>query len=248
MTMNTGYMTNSAEPLWDAQQSFFDQIADLFDFTDVNDLTIEVPQARAAVKTYSAEEIAWLARVDMQVPSAGFRTMRYTATPNLRTDIPHLTVEFGTVPNFFVYIDFVPRLDPLANPDYLYGKLYDWLDENRKRLADKDGFVAFKSEERYLRAFMSPCAIVFTCDANQANAELIASLGQEALSLWLGNLISADWSRDTAYDAKDKRDFVMLKTAVQRDPGAVFAGRLFGEESVIRLQDASTPPENFHID
>jgi hypothetical protein len=237
---------NAADPaglLWATQYSLFGRVASQFCLNTVSEMTIEIPAAEAHVKSFIGEKIDWLARVDMRVPAAGFRTMRFTVTPR-HSSLPHLTIEFGSVPvqSFFFYIDYVPRLDPLENPNYLYSNLYDWLDENRKQLTEEVGMTAFTSKERYIRAFMSPCACVFTCAASNENADLIAGLSQEALTLWLESLTSGQKLADTADSGLSSRDIILLSTAVKRDPGAVFAISLFGEEAVRLLQNASTPP------
>jgi hypothetical protein len=104
------------------------------------------------------------------------------------TDVPHLVMVFGTIPNVFYYSELVARRDIRVDPEYL--EKYYGGNENAEflKLRGDKRFTWSVSHGTYMRALNSPNAHSYTAELG-AEAEIIPVLREAAnqrFNTWLG--------------------------------------------------------------
>lgn len=103
------------------------------------------------------------------------------------TDVPHLVMVFGTIPNIFYYSELVARRDIRTDIDYLE-KYYGAENADFLKLRGDKRFTWSVSHGTYMRALNSPNAHSYTAELG-TEAEVIPVLrdaANERFETWLG--------------------------------------------------------------
>jgi hypothetical protein len=149
-------------------------------------------------------------------------------------DAPHFGFALGTLPDFCVYMDYLPRRDLGANPEYgdqYYGKANQvYLDMQ----ADKN-FRPFISRDFYTRAAQSPASLCFGAEVSDENFAVIRERAHAHLDTWFDLVEAATEVPVEERAALAERDLNVRRSITVRDPANVVVERLFGEELGARL-------------
>lgn len=76
-------------------------------------------EASGSLTTFLGDEVNLLVHSRLRNPAMNFSTMRLTTWLNSHIQVPHLTFDFGIMPNLFFYMDYIPRVDLWTNLDYV---------------------------------------------------------------------------------------------------------------------------------
>ena len=75
--------------------------------------------AMGQLQALRSDEMDWLIHSFIGTPGQSFTNMHLTAWLGPQTRVPHFGMALGTIPDMFVYLDYVPRVDVMADLDYL---------------------------------------------------------------------------------------------------------------------------------
>ncbi|MBD1875500.1 red chlorophyll catabolite reductase [Nodosilinea sp. FACHB-131] len=184
--------------------------------------------------TFTGEELDWLVYSWFNAPQMKFGTTRLTLWLSPLIQVPHLAVEFGTKPDLFFYIDYIPRVDLWADLSYSE-HYYEPLDATYMTLRENPNLSLFVSKALYIRQLQSPTPLCFTCPATQDSVSLIEHTAREMCFRWLTWVKQAEPVSVGRQSALAKRDLLMRKTVAERDPGNVVAKQIFGAELADQL-------------
>lgn len=184
--------------------------------------------------TFSGDIVDKLIHSKIDASAMGFGTMRLTIWLNSSIRVPHLTFEFGTIPNLFFYIDYIPRVDLWADINYVQ-TYYEPVKSLHAELRDRPNLSVFVSKNLYIRQLQSPAHICFTCSSTEDSLSLIESLSRDMCTRWLGWVEQAIPVPDEAQAALAERDLRMRRITAESDPGNAAAARIFGEEFTQQL-------------
>ncbi|MGJ8668763.1 MAG: hypothetical protein ACSHXK_04665 [Oceanococcus sp.] len=190
--------------------------------------------ANGYLATYAGPKVDWLVHSWTGNPKASFTNMHLTIGLGPHIDAPHFGFALGTLPDFFVYMDYLPRRDMWANPEYgdqYYGKANEaYLDMQ----ADKN-FRPFISRDFYTRAAQSPASLCFGAEVNDENFAVIRERAHAHLDTWFDLVDAATEVPVEERSALAERDLSVRRSITVRDPANVVVERLFGEELGARL-------------
>ncbi|MBD2112666.1 MULTISPECIES: red chlorophyll catabolite reductase [Cyanophyceae] len=184
--------------------------------------------------TFTGEELDWLVYSWFDAAQMKFGTTRLTLWLSPLIQVPHLAFEFGTKPDLFFYIDYIPRVDLWTDLSYTE-EYYEPLNATYMALRENPNLSLFVSKALYIRQLQSPTPLCFTCPTTQDSLALIERTAQEMCSRWL------TWVKQAApvpvehQAALAKRDLLMRKTVAERDPGNAVATQIFGKELADQL-------------
>jgi hypothetical protein len=192
------------------------------------------PISKASGMFYAASG-PQIARVVHTRLSAGpFATMRLTAWVGHSLEVPHLVMEFGFLPQPFLYLDYIPRRDLLTDMAALE-RIYNPLNPTVLRFAADKRFTPYVSPSVYVRQFQSPVALSYSATASDETLSVIQETAKAHFERWLGWLGSATPTPTLERGSLKKRDLILRQQSAERDPGNALAGRLFGPEMASRL-------------
>ncbi|MBE9167590.1 red chlorophyll catabolite reductase [Pleurocapsales cyanobacterium LEGE 06147] len=184
--------------------------------------------------TFTGKEVDLLIYSWLHAPQRKFSTMRLTIWLSPLIEIPHLAFEFGTIPNPFFYIDYVPRVDLWTDPSYAE-RYYEPVNSTYLSLRDNPNLSLFVSKELYVRQFQSPVHLCFTCPATEDSLSLIRTTSYEMYSRWSSWVKQAKPIPIDARAALAERDLRMRRISAERDPGNAMATKIFGAELSAQL-------------
>lgn len=190
---------------------------------------------KGSLTAFSGEEIDWLVHSWLGNPEKlNFSTMRLTAWLGPHIQVPHLAFEFGTVPNIFFYMDYIPRTEMLTDLDYLE-RYYEPVNQTFLKLQSDSRLVAFTSKSPYIRLFQSPMSLCYTSSTGEDTLELTRTIAHEMLDRWLIWVDEAETVPENAREALAARDLWLRRTSAERDPGNKLAVQLLGAELTDKL-------------
>lgn len=184
--------------------------------------------------TFTGEELDWLVYSWFNAAQMRFSNMRLTLWLGPRIQVPHLAFEFGTKPDLFFYIDYIPRVDLWADLNYTE-RYYEPLNATYLELRDNPHLSLFVSKALYVRQMQSPTSLCFTCAATEDSLALIRQTSQAMCARWL------TWVKQAVPVPLDRqaplaeRDLQLRRTIAERDPGNAVAVKIFGAELAERL-------------
>ncbi len=184
--------------------------------------------------SYSGPEIDWLTHSWTGNPKATFTNMHLTVGLGPQVDAPHLGFALGTTPDFFVYMDYLPRCDLWTRPNYAdhyYGKA------NQAYLgmqADSE-FRSFVSRDFYTRVAQSPSSLCYIATVSDQNMAAIRKAAHAHLDNWFAMLDAAKPVAAAERAALSERDLLIRRTIAVRDPANVVVEKLFGQQLGQRL-------------
>ena len=109
-----------------------------------------------SMKAWSGPGMEWLVNSWLGNRQASILDMNATAFLGQETDVPHLVIVFGTIPNLFFYADYTPRRDLMENVDYLDRYYGDDVNQWYLGLRGHENFQWSVSHGNYMRALTNP--------------------------------------------------------------------------------------------
>ncbi|WP_448212035.1 hypothetical protein [Colwellia sp. MEBiC06753] len=228
------------DKIWDYVQSELDFEEDLgcADIHEFNNLAGE-PTGRMRNFTGKGDDhpVDWVIHSNIGKPENTFTNIHLTFWMKDNTDVPHLGMAFGTLPEAFYYCDIMPRCELVLHPDYVEKYYAPVNDLAVGHLSDlfQQGVKPFHAAMPFIRASLSPCAIagVGPLSFFQNNAE------QRIMALvkhWVQLVKDAKKDTDPVLRQQRRhRDYLQRKNIVYLDPANPIADRLFGKPFADRL-------------
>lgn len=190
--------------------------------------------AAGYLANYSGPDVDWLTHSWTGNPKASFTNMHLTIGLGPHTDAPHFGFALGTTPDFFVYMDYLPRRDLWTRPDYA-DKYYSKANQAYLSMQANPAFRSFISRDFYTRAAQSPASLCYGAPVNDSNMDIIRKLAHTHLDNWFELLDSATPLRDAERAAVAARDLLIRRTITERDPANIVVEKLFGADLGRRL-------------
>ncbi|KAH6822144.1 accelerated cell death 2 [Perilla frutescens var. hirtella] len=165
------------------------------------------------------------------------------------TDAPHFLLELiqSSSTSLVLILDLTPRKDLILHPDYLKTYYEDTqLDRHRQHLQTLPEVRPYISPSLYIRAVLSPTAIVITVDTGASESTNIEEIIQDHISQIAKDLLNF-WIESCARFVRDieaserayigERDRIIKNKTIEVDLGSSFP-RLFGQEIADRVLNA----------
>jgi hypothetical protein len=189
------------------------------------------------LSTFAGPEIDWLVFSWVGNPKMSFTNMHLTVSLAAHLDAPNLGLAFGTTPDLFMYMDYVPRVDLAANPEYM-DKYYAELNEEHLRLHDNEELTTFISRDLYMRATQTPASICLTALDNENNMQTLRDTSSRMLDQWLANVDKSTVLCTAERQAQADRDEHLRREIALRDPMNEMVQRMYGAELSNKLVNA----------
>ncbi len=237
---------NSAtfETLWGILGELFEKVRERFELepdASTADLqpyeAIDGSGAGGFLSTFVGPDIDWLVFSWVGNPKMSFTNMHLTISLASKYDAPNLGLAFGTTPDLFMYMDFVPRKDLAANPDYM-DKYYSEINEEHLRLHEDDQLTTFISRDLYMRVTQTPSSICFTAPDSDQNMQTIRDTAHKLVDQWLANVDKSGEVAAADRTAQAERDELIRKEIALRDPMNEMVERMYGKETSDKLVNA----------
>ncbi len=232
------------EALWGLLGELFEKVGARFELTpDASTADLQPYEAidgsgsGGFLSTYAGPDIDWLVFSWVGNPKMSFTNMHLTVSLASKYDAPNLGLAFGTTPDLFMYMDFVPRKDLAANPDYM-DKYYTEINEEHLRLHENDGLTTFISRDLYMRVTQTPSSICFTAADSEQNMATIRETSHKLVDQWLANVEKSAILPEAERPAQAARDEFIRKEIADRDPMNEMVERMYGPELSQKLVNA----------
>lgn len=227
------------DQLWALTTELFERVEARFDLTMDPSCTDLRPYeglegANGYLANYVGPEVDWLTHSWTGNPKASFTNMHLTVGLGPHIDAPHLGFALGTVPDFFVYMDFLPRRDMWTQPEYA-DKYYAEANQAYLKMSAESGFRPFVSQDFYTRVVQSPASICVGAPVNDEHFAIIRETAHAHIDRWFAMLDQANPVPESERAALAERDLLIRRTITERDPANVVVDRLFGKELGDRL-------------
>ena len=193
--------------------------------------------AGGSLSTFAGPEIDWLVFSWVGNPRLSFSNMHLTVSLSAKFDAPHLGLALGTAPDIFLYMDYVPRKDLAANPEYM-DKYYQELNEVHLRLKDDPGLTSFISRSLYMRVTQTQASLCFTAPDSEKNMATVRDTVGKLVDQWLVNVEKSAIVPVAERPAQAARDEFIRREIAVRDPMNAMVERMYGKELTARLVDA----------
>lgn len=229
------------ERLWGITEKMIARIHQRFDtqldpccevFQDYR--TLSSTAGEGSLKAYSGKEIDWLIHSYIGSPEASFTNMHITISLGPQYLVPNFGFALGTIPDLFLYMDYIPRTDLLLDIDYA-DKYYEDVNEEFLQLQADARFKPFISRDLYTRIAMTPTAVGYCADRDPDVIDLVERIAHQRLDRWLRWV---DEAEQTPLEIRQKlmqRDEQIRRNICERDPANNLAERLFGEETAHKM-------------
>lgn len=188
--------------------------------------------------------------IHCKLPSGGalnITSISAYLTPS--TDAPHFLLELiqSSPTSLVMILDLTPRKDLILHQDYLKSYYEDTqLDRHRQRLQALPEVRPYFSPSLYIRAVLSPTAIVATIDTGASEStsieeiieDHVTPIAKDLLQFWIESCASSVReveASETAY--LSERDRIIKNKTIEVDLGSSFP-RLFGLEVADRVLNA----------
>lgn len=231
---------DSFDALWALTTELFERVQQRFELQrDPSSADLTPYQgndgASGYLASYSGPQVDWLIHSWTGNPKSSFTNMHLTIGLGPHIDAPHFGFALGTLPDLFVYMDYLPRRDMWANPGYA-DKYYGEANEAYLSMQENSNFKPFISRDFYTRVAQSPASLCYGADVNDDNMAVIRSVAHRHLDNWFAIVDKATVIDDAAERAAlAERDLLIRRTITERDPANVVVDKLFGEELGQRL-------------
>lgn len=203
-------------------------------FDDYSKLGGDGTGAEGSLKTYSGPEIDWYVHSYIGSPESSFTNMHITISLGPQYLVPNFGFALGTVPDLFMYMDYIPRVELMANAEYM-DQYYTEVNEEFLDLQADSRFNPFISRDLYTRVAMTPTAVGYTAKAEAPVLEKVRGIALSRLDRWLGWVDAAELTPAEQRPAIAARDELIRKTICERDPANNLGDKLFGEEAAAAM-------------
>ena len=207
--------------------------ADIHEFDDLNG----DPLGRIRNFTGPECHVDWVIHSNIGHPRNTFTNIHLTFWMKGTTDIPHLGLAFGTLPDAFFYADMMPRYELVTNPDHCQ-TYYDPVNNLHLQLGKDlyaDGYTVLIPQMSYIRSSLSPCVL-----AGITSPEFYKEKAEPRIFKLVEYWIDLVKNAREITDAKKQvfltdRDYQQRKSIVYMDPANPIAERLVGKSVANRL-------------
>lgn len=183
---------------------------------------------------FAGPEIDWLVHSWVGNPKHSFSNMHLTISLGAQYEVPHLGLAFGTTPDLFFYMDYMPRKDLWMNPEYM-DQYYLEANEHFLELHNNSQFNSFISRDVYTRVAQSATSLCLMAPINDQVMATVESHVRAMLERWIGWVKNAELQHKSVWQAQAERDLRIRRTISERDPVNPLAERLFGKPLTDRL-------------
>lgn len=181
------------------------------------------------IRAYSGPEVDWMVHSWIANPTASFTNIHLTIWLGPQVRVPHFGLAFGTFPQVWCYLDYLPRADLLVDLDYL-DTYYEPLNDEHLEVRARPGLDVFVSRALHVRESLTDTAHCFSClDDGQALATA-RELAHSRLDRWLQWVDEATAVPEAERPALRDRDEALRRNIAERDPANVMGVRYFGEQ------------------
>ena len=227
------------EQLWQLTGELFDRVKARFELNldpSCKDLMPYkgIDGAGGYLANYAGPEIDWLVHSWTGNPKATFTNMHLTIALGPHIDAPHFGFALGTIPDFFVYMDYLPRRDLWTRPDYA-DKYYGNANQTYLAMQSNKAFRPFISRDFYTRVAQSPASLCYGAAVNDLNMATIRKVSHAHLDNWFLMIEGATAVPADERAALAERDLLIRRTITERDPANVVVDKLFGQDLGRRL-------------
>jgi len=225
--------------LWEILGEMNDKIQSRFElhldpcserFADYRDIAVSSEGAEGSLKTYSGPEVDWYVHSYIGSPESSFTNMHITVSLGPQSLVPHFGFALGTVPDLFMYMDYMPRVDLTPNPDYV-DTYYTAVNEEFLDLQEDARFNPFISRDLYTRVAMTPTAVAYTAKSEDDVLAKVKGIALSRLDRWLKWVDEAEPTAVETRAALAERDETIRRTICERDPANNLGEKLFGKEA-----------------
>lgn len=185
-------------------------------------------RAQGHLSAFAGPEIDWMVHSWIGTPQTSFTNMHLTIWLGPQTRVPHFGMALGTMPDVFVYMDYVPRTDLMTDLDYL-DRYYQPANESFLRLKEDGRFSPFVSKALYMRQSQSHTSHCYLVPPADDTVAIINDLAHEMMDRWLGWLAAPEATPAGDRAALAERDLFIRRAIAERDPANAMGVRLFGE-------------------
>lgn len=191
-------------------------------------------EAKGFLSGYTSPEIDWMVHSYIGNPKQSFTNMHLTVWLGPQVRAPHFGMALGTMPDIFMYIDYVPRADLVADLEYV-DTYYEPANETYLTLRQDPEFSPFVSKSLYMRQSQSASSLCFLCKPTSENVAKIKGVAHSMLDRWIGYIRTAPAVPVAERPALAARDLHVRRAIAERDPANPMGERLFGKELSDRL-------------
>ncbi len=190
--------------------------------------------ARGSLNTFTGPEIDWLVHAHIGNPKHSFTNMHFTVWLGPQTNAPHFGMALGTMPDIFLYFDYVPRVDLMVDLEYL-DRYYEPVSAKWREFQDNPNYRPFVSRTIYMRQAVSQTGFVYLVKPSEQAITEIRDLAHWMFDGFLHNVNTAPSTPEHARPALAARDLHIRRTVAERDPANVVGEQLFGKEMADQL-------------
>lgn len=191
-------------------------------------------KAKGFLSAFSGPEIDWFTHTWIGTPQTSFTNMHLTVWLGPHIRVPHFGMALGTMPDIFMYIDYVPRADLMIDLDYL-DSYYEPVNDSYVELRKDARFSPFVSKNLYMRQSQSAASHCYLVPPSNETIAIIRNLAHSMMDRWLAFVDAAPPVPAAERAALAARDLHMRRSIADRDPANVIGVRLFGESLSNRL-------------
>lgn len=184
-----------------------------------------------SLNTYTGPGMDWFVHSWIGNRERSILDMNITAWLGQETDVPHLCIVFGTVPQVFFYSDFIARRDLAADVEYM-NRYYEPENADYLKLRGDSRFTWSVSHGTYMRSVLSPVGHSCTAERTPETVEVLRQAVTARVDRWLGYVRDAQPVLEAERPALRARDHYLRRHTYRLDPMNSLAEKFMGAEMV----------------
>lgn len=191
-------------------------------------------EGKGLLSGFSGPEVDWMVHSYIGNPKASFTNMHLTCWLGPHTNVPHLGIAMGTMPDIFFYMDYVPRVDLVSNLDYM-DTYYEPANARYLQIQQDERFSPFISKALYMRQSQSATSLCGLCKPTGDTMEVLREALHEHVDRWLSWQEMPPAVAEADKPALAARDLHVRQAISERDPANPIGEVLFGKPLATRL-------------